>query len=169
MTGVLVPADENEVATVVADARRRRTPLAVVGADTRAGLGRPTQTAASLSTSALVGVTLYEPAELVLSVRAGTALADVERLLSEKGQRLPFEPMDHRILYGGRGEPTIGVVAANVSGPSASASAARDLIGVRAVTGEVGRQVRRPRMKNVTGYDLVKFLASSCGTRRHDR
>ena len=69
MTGVLAPADENEVAVVVADANRRRTPLAVIGGSTRAGLGRPTQTAASLSTSALVGVTLYEPAELVLGPR----------------------------------------------------------------------------------------------------
>jgi len=168
MTGVLVPADENDLAVVVADANRRRRPLAVVGGDTRAGLGRPTQTAASLSTSALVGVTLYEPAELVLSARAGTPLADVEKLLSEKGQRLAFEPMDHRALLGSKGEPTIGgVVAANVSGPRRiQAGAARDsLIGVRAVTGE-GDIVRSGGrvMKNVTGYDLVKFLAGSFGT-----
>jgi glycolate oxidase FAD binding subunit len=168
MNGVLAPADEKEVAVLVADARRRRTPLAVIGGDTRAGLGRPTQTAASLSTSALVGVTLYEPAELVLSARAGTPLADVEKLLSEKGQRLAFEPMDHRALLGSKGEPTIGgVVAANVSGPRRiQAGAARDsLIGVRAVTGE-GDVVKSGGrvMKNVTGYDLVKFLAGSYGT-----
>jgi glycolate oxidase FAD binding subunit len=168
MTGVLAPADENEVAAVVADAHRRRTPLAVTGGDTRAGLGRPTQTAASLSTSALVGVTLYEPAELVLSARAGTPLADIDTLLAGKRQRLAFEPMDHRPLFGSRGEPTIGgVVAANVSGPRRiQAGAARDsLIGVRAVTGEGDIVKSGGRvMKNVTGYDLVKFLAGSFGT-----
>jgi glycolate oxidase FAD binding subunit len=168
MNGVLVPADEEEVAAVVVDAHRRRTPLALIGGGTRAGLGRPTQTAASLSTAGLVGVTLYEPAELVLSARAGTPLADIDKLLAEKGQRLAFEPMDHRALYGSSGEPTIGgIVAANVSGPRrVQAGAARDsLIGVRAVSGEGAIVKSGGRvMKNVTGYDLVKFLAGSYGT-----
>ncbi len=168
MTDALVPADENEVAAVVADANRRRTPLAVVGGNTRAGLGRPANTAGSLSTAALAGVTLYEPTELVLSARAGTPLAEIDRLLAGKGQRLAFEPMDHRALYGGKGEPTIGgVVAANVSGPRRiQAGAARDsLIGLRVVTGkgEIVKSGGRV-MKNVTGYDLVKFLAGSHGT-----
>ena len=42
----------------------------------------------------LTGITLYEPAELVLSARAGTPLAEVEALLAGSGQRLAFEPMD---------------------------------------------------------------------------
>jgi glycolate oxidase FAD binding subunit len=168
MTGAIVPADEKDVAEIVADANRSLTPLAVIGGGTRAGLGRPTQTAATLATSALVGVTLYEPSELVLSARAGTPLAEIDRLLAGKGQRLPFEPMDHRKLFGSRGEPTIGgVVAANVSGPRRiQAGAARDsLIGLRAVTGEGAIVKSGGRvMKNVTGYDLVKFLAGSYGT-----
>jgi glycolate oxidase FAD binding subunit len=168
MTGPLVPAHENDVAEIVTEANGSLTPLTVVGGGTRAGLGRPTQTAATLATSALVGVTIYEPAELVLSVRAGTPLVEVEKLLAGKGQRLPFEPMDHRRLFGGGGEPTIGgVVAANVSGPRRiQAGAARDsLIGLRAVTGD-GQIVKSGGrvMKIVAGYDLVKFLAGSYGT-----
>ena len=133
---------------IVADAAARQTPLAIEGGGTRTGLGRPMQTAATLSTARLTGVTLYEPAELVLSARAGTPLAEIEALLAANGQRLAFEPTDHRALYGSAGEPTIGAVAAaNLSGPRRiQAGAARDsLIGVRAVTGrgEIG-QVRRP-------------------------
>ena len=76
------------------------------------------QAAAALSTAEMRGVTLYEPSELVVSARAGTPLAEIEALLAENGQRLTFEPPDHRALYGSTGEPTIGAVAAaNLSGP----------------------------------------------------
>jgi glycolate oxidase FAD binding subunit len=168
MAAALQPADEAELATAVRDAAARRTPLAVEGGGTRRGLGRPMQTAATLSTAKLSGVTLYEPSELVVSARAGTPLAEIEALLASRGQRLAFEPMDHRPLLRSEGEPTIGgVVAANVSGPRRiEAGAARDtLIGVRAVTGR-GEAVKSGGrvMKNVTGYDLVKFLAGSYGT-----
>ncbi len=168
MSEPLLPIDETEIADIIGLAADRRTPLSVMGGGTRSGLGRPVQTAASLSTAEMRGVTLYEPAELVISAKAGTPLAEVEALLAENGQHLTFEPPDHRRLYGSTGEPTIGgVVAANLSGPRRIvAGAARDgLIGVRAVTGR-GEAVKSGGrvMKNVTGYDLVKFLAGSYGT-----
>jgi glycolate oxidase FAD binding subunit len=165
---MLTPADENHLAAIVAEAAAKKTPLAVMGAGTRSGLGRPMQTADTISTMLLSGVTLYEPSELVISARAGTALRDIEGLLRGKGQRLAFEPLDHRGIYGTSGNPTIGAIAAaNLSGPRRiQGGAARDsLIGVRAVTG-FGKVVRAGGrvMKNVTGLDLVKFLAGSMGT-----
>jgi glycolate oxidase FAD binding subunit len=168
MTESLTPKDEAEIAATVREAAGRRGPLAVEGNGTRRGLGRPMQTAATLSVADVAGVTFYEPAELVVSARAGTPLSEVEALLKASGQRLAFEPMDHRALSAAAGEPTVGgVVAVNASGPRRIQSgAARDsLIGVRAVNGrgEVIKSGGRV-MKNVTGLDLVKFLAGSYGT-----
>lgn len=168
MTDLIAPDSEDALASAVADAAAHRTPLAVAGGGTLAGLGRPMQTAATLSTAALTGITLYEPSELVIAARAGTPLAEVQAALAAKRQQLTFEPPDHRALYGSTGEPTVGAVAAaNLSGPRRiQAGSARDsLIGVRAVNGrgEIVKSGGRV-MKNVTGYDLVKFLAGSYGT-----
>ena len=141
-------------------------PLRVEGGGTRPIGGA--SNGARLSTASMTGVEIYEPGALTLVVRAGTPLDAVEATLAAAGQRLAFEPMDHRGLLGTHGSPTIGgVVAANVSGPRRiQAGACRDfLLGVRLVDGQ-GRVVRNGGrvMKNVTGYDLVKLMAGSHGT-----
>ena len=162
------PATESDLCAIVAEARAKKTPLAIEGGGTRAGLGRPVQTAETVSMRGLDGIVFYEPAEMVISARAGASLAPVQALLAERNQILPFEPPDHRRFYGSTGEPTIGAIAAcNLSGSRRiSVGAARDaLIGVRFVNG-AGEAIKSGGrvMKNVTGLDLVKLSAGAHGT-----
>ncbi len=158
---MMEPASEVELAEAVAGAQG---PLAIRGGGTR-GVAVPGEV---LSVAGVSGVELYEPGALTIVVRAGTPVAEVREVLAGENQRLAFEPMDHRGVLGGEGEPTIGgVVAGNVSGPRrVQVGACRDhLLGVRYVDGR-GQVIRNGGrvMKNVTGYDLVKLMAGSWGT-----
>ena len=160
----MTPNSEQELAEAVRDANG---PLRIVGGGTRQHLGNPIS-GDVLSTAKLNKITLYEPSALTLVAQAGTPLADIEAALAAEGQQLPFEPMDHRGLFGTTGEPTIGAVAAcNISGPRRiQGIAARDsMIGVRFVDG-MGNILKNGGrvMKNVTGYDLVKLMGGSFGT-----
>jgi glycolate oxidase FAD binding subunit len=111
------------------------------------------------------GVVDYDPAELVLTARAGTSLAEVEALLLSRGQMLGFEPphFGHSATVG-------GCVAAGLAGPRAGyAGAGRGLardfvLGARLVDGR-GRVLKfgGTVIKNVAGYDVARVLAGSLG------
>jgi glycolate oxidase FAD binding subunit len=169
MSAILKPADHAQLLEAVAWARAEQRPLEVVGTGSKRGLGRPLQVAHTLDVSALAGVTLYEPNELVMSAKAGTPLADIQALLDENRQQLAFEPADYGPLLGGAaGQGSVGgVFAANLAGPRRiAAGAARDhILGVHCVSGrgEAFRAGGRV-VKNVTGFDLPKLLAGSYGT-----
>ena len=168
MSNILTPSDEKQLSEIISQANSDKTSLRIKGGGTRLGLGNLVKADKELSLKKLSGISLYEPGALTLVVKAGTKYKDIKRALKAEGQRLAFEPMDHKEIYASSGEPTIGaIVAGNFSGPRRIQSGAcRDsLIGVRFVngTGEIIKNGGRV-MKNVTGLDLVKLMAGSFGT-----
>ncbi|HET7022392.1 MAG TPA: FAD-binding protein [Xanthobacteraceae bacterium] len=169
MADPLRPCDAKEVEAAVQSALAGAKTVEIMGHGSKRVIGRPAQTDLTLDLSALTGVTLYEPEELVLSAKAGTPLAEIEALLAAHGQQLAFEPMDYAAVLGGdAGRGTIGgALAANVSGPRRlKIGAARDhFLGVSAVSGRGESFKSGGRVvKNVTGYDLCKLIAGSWGT-----
>ncbi|MDJ0386699.1 FAD-binding protein [Roseomonas sp. E05] len=168
-TEALAPADEAGIVEAVREAAASRTPLAIEGHGSKRGMLRPVQAGRTLSTAGLTGITLHKPAELVLSARAGTPVAEIEAALARHNQMLAAEPPDFSVLSGHDRPATLGgMVAASLSGPRriAASGALRDqVLGLRAVTGraEVIRSGGRVH-KNVTGLDLCKLLAGSHGT-----
>ena len=169
MTESLSPKSHDDILDAVRWAVAEEAPLEIVAGGTKRGWGRPLGTNHVLDLSAIAGIRLYEPDELILQARAATPLADVEAALAENGQQLAFEPPDLGPLFGRpAGQQTLGgAIVANLAGPRRiKAGAARDhflgFIGVsgRGETFKSGGRV----MKNVTGYDLCKLMAGSFGT-----
>ncbi|HET9823149.1 MAG TPA: glycolate oxidase subunit GlcE [Burkholderiaceae bacterium] len=141
-------------------ARAAKGRLRVVGGATKDWLGRPAQ-GEPLDMAPLAGISSYEPSELVVTVRAGTRLADLETALAEQGQVLAFEPPRC-----GAAGTVGGMVAAGLAGPArATSGTVRDhVLGATLLNGRgevlsFGGQV----MKNVAGYDLSRALAGSMG------
>jgi glycolate oxidase FAD binding subunit len=169
MSEPLRPRDPKQVEDAICWALAQGKTLELIGHGSKRAIGRAAQWDATLDLSALKGVTLYEPEELVLSAKAGTPLHEIEALVAEKRQELAFEPMDYGPLLGGAaGAATIGgVIASNLSGPRRIKSgAARDhFLGFSAVSGRGETFKSGGRVvKNVTGYDLCKLIAGSWGT-----
>ncbi len=122
----------------------------------------PHATGDVIDTRAHAGVVDYEPSELVIVVRTGTPLAEIEKTMADAGQMLAFEPPH----FGG--DATIGgTVATGLSGPRRPyAGPARDFIlGCKVLDGKgdhlaFGGKV----MKNVAGFDVSRLIAGSMGT-----
>jgi glycolate oxidase FAD binding subunit len=141
-------------------ARAHRRVLDIRGGGTKAFYGGAV-TGEALDVRPLAGISSYEPSELVVTVRGGTPLAELETALAEQGQCLPFEPP--RFEDGG----TVGgMVAAGLAGPArVSVGGVRDyVLGAKLLNGRgellaFGGTV----MKNVAGYDVSRSLAGSMG------
>ncbi len=162
------PSDAAEAAEIVAWAAAESQPLEIVAGGSKRRLGRPPRAEHRFDVSRLTGIVDYELAELILTARAATPMAEIESQLDAKRQMLAFEPPDWRGLLGGGGEPTLGgVLACNLAGPRrVRAGSARDyFLGFAAINGwgdvwKAGGKV----VKNVTGYDMCKLQAGAYGT-----
>ncbi|CAG9176269.1 hypothetical protein LMG23992_03193 [Cupriavidus laharis] len=150
----------------VRHASETRTPLRLRGGGSKDFYGQAMD-GELLDTRAYHGIVEYDPAELVITARCGTPLAEIEAALAEKRQILAFEP-PHFAAAGQPSAATLGgAVAAGLSGPRRqSVGALRDFVlGTQMMDGHgevmsFGGQV----MKNVAGYDVSRLLAGSLGT-----
>ena len=142
-------------------ARIDGTALCIRGGGTKDFYGELPQGEA-LDTRELAGTTSYEPTELVVTSRCGTPLAELEALLAEHGQCLPFEPP-----HFAPGTTVGGMIGAGLSGPArARVGSVRDhVLGATLLNGKgevltFGGQV----IKNVAGYDVSRLLVGAMGT-----
>ena len=158
----------DDAAEVIIAAQQNKQRIELRGLGTKTALGNQPDYDDCLDVSAMQGIIDYQPEELVLTVRAGTALSVIEAELAKANQMLAFEPADLSGILASKSTGTIGgVLATNLSGPRRlTAGAARDfLLGFDAVSGRGERFKSGGRvMKNVTGYDLSKLICGSYGT-----
>ena len=145
----------------VRDHAARKAPLRIRGGGSKDFYGADLEGEA-LDMSPYAGIVAYEPKELVLTVRAGTRLDEVESALASERQMLPFEPP-----HFGEQATIGGAVAAGLSGPRRPyVGAVRDFVlGTRVVNGKgedlsFGGRV----IKNVAGYDVSRLMAGALGT-----
>ncbi len=142
-------------------ARADRMPLCIRGGGSKGFYGEAAQGDA-FDVTALRGISSYEPTELVVTARCGTPLAELEAVLAERGQCLPFEPP-----HFGPAATVGGMVSAGLAGPARAAVGGvgdyvlgATLLNGRAEVLSFGGQV----MKNVAGYDLSRLLVGAMGT-----
>lgn len=155
------PDPHRDLADAVKSAAADGRTLRLRGGGSKDFWGAPLQ-GEVLDTRVCSGIVSHEPSELVVTVRGGTPLQELQAQLAQHGQSLAFEPP-----HLGPHATVGGMVAAGLSGPArASVGAVRDFVlGVRMINGRgedlsFGGQV----MKNVAGYDISRLMAGSWGT-----
>jgi glycolate oxidase FAD binding subunit len=158
---LIAPASTAEIGTALADATATARSVLPFGGAISTGTGRPVELFdIGLDLAEIRGIVAWEPADLVLSVRAGTTFAEVQAELGRHGQEIPVD-----VAYPERA--TIGgLIATGFAGPRRLRSGSfRDLlIGCEYVRGDglianAGGMV----VKNVSGFEVPRFLHGSWG------
>lgn len=146
----------------IKEAAARSGKLHVRGSGSKAFCSPVAADRVAIDTRAHAGIVEYEPNELVIVVRTGTPLAEVEQAMASAGQMLAFEPP-----HFGADATVGGALACGLSGPRRPyAGALRDyVLGAKVIDGKgehlsFGGKV----MKNVAGFDVARLLAGSFGT-----
>ena len=151
----------NNLFEQITAAAKQKSPLVINGGGSKNFYGNKVE-GETICTAGHTGITEYQPSELVVTVRSGTLLSELEAELQTNKQMLAFEPPQHS------DNSTIGgVVACGLSGPRrAACGAARDFVlGTTIINGKAeklrfGGQV----MKNVAGYDASRLMVGAQGT-----
>lgn len=151
----------NDLVAQIRDAVAARAPLNIEGSGSKRWYGNPVIAQRALTTTGHSGIVEYDPAELVLTARTGTTLAEIEATLADHGQMLAFEPPRYAP------DSTLGgAIATALSGPGRPfVGGVRDFVlGMHVIDGKgdvlkFGGQV----MKNVAGYDVSRLMTGSLG------
>lgn len=135
-------------------------PVCVAGGRTQWDVGG-LPTAATRELAAPSGVVRHLPDEMIVRVRAGTTVADLNQVLADAGQMVPLDPAQP-------GRATVGgVLAVGRSGlRRLRYGAVRDVVLEVTFVSAAGDLVKAggPVVKNVTGYDLCRLMVGSLGT-----
>ncbi len=140
----------------------RNQSMLFVGHGSKRFLSNPNEDAVYIETADHSGVIDYHPDELVVTVRAGTPLKELQQVVGSHAQMLASDPPE----YQGRG--TVGgAVACGLSGPGRPwyGSLRDHILGIEVINGlgqrlKFGGQV----IKNVAGFDVSRLFAGSMGT-----
>jgi glycolate oxidase FAD binding subunit len=156
------PGSEEEVADIVRFAGREKLASVVSGAQTKLGMGMPPRRYdLAVDLSRMDRIIAYDPEDLTLSAEAGAPLSKIARALAEHGQFIPLAvPFMARATIG-------GTIASGVDSPlRQSYGTARDFVlGMNFITGDgIAAKSGGRVVKNVSGYDIHKFMIGSLGT-----
>jgi glycolate oxidase FAD binding subunit len=151
-----------QTVALIRQANAESRSLEITGSGSKSFYGHEVHADQQLSTLAYAGIVDYDPTELVVVVRSGTRIVDLEALLATSQQMLAFEPP----RYGGQG--TVGgMMATGLSGPRRlTAGAAKDFVLGMTVLDSLATPMRYGGtvMKNVAGYDLSRLHTGALGT-----
>ncbi len=152
---------EDELAKQITAVAASGGAVEIVGGGSKQFYGEPVD-ALPIEVAAHSGIIDYDPAELVITLRAGCCLRDVEALLAKQRQMFAFEAPQFA--------PTAtigGMLACGLAGPRRGfAGSIRDyVLGAKMLDGrgetlQFGGRV----IKNVAGFDLSRLLVGSLGT-----
>jgi FAD/FMN-containing dehydrogenase len=158
------PANESEAKQVLAGAFKEKLTVLPIGGATTPSVGTmPERVDILLDMTGMAGVVDFDMSNLNMVVLAGTTIDGVNEYLGGQGKGF-FLPLDPPFS----GRATMGgVYAANGSGPCRLRyGTVRDqAMGVRGIDArgeEVGFGGKT--VKNVSGYDMTKFLVGSAGS-----
>ncbi|HUL86052.1 MAG TPA: FAD-binding protein [Actinomycetota bacterium] len=153
------PHDAGAVCEALREASAAGTRVLPVGGRQHLDKGNPCEIDAELWTTLLDGIEAYDPAEMLVVVRAGTRVGDLRRELEANGQEWPVDVADDATVG--------GAIAAGVATPrQLRVGMLRDtVVEMEVATGD-GRLVKSGArtVKNVTGFDVHRLLTGSLGT-----
>lgn len=149
---------EQQLIEQIQQAKTEQSKIQIIGHGSKVPID---QQAEHLNLKEHSGIIQYDPAELVITVKSGTPLAELNAVLAQNNQMLGFEPPEY-------GNSTIGgTYACALTGPSFPfRGRLRDyILGSKIIDGRGHlMQFGGKMIKNVAGYDVSRMLCGSKGS-----